>query len=163
MSVVMTNDQAAFVEAMAQHLYGRGMRRLNARLWSWLLICEPPEQTAAELADALDVSRGAISGAVNDLAAARLIQRRTRRGERREEFSIPAGTVQRLISQMATVLRQGREIADEGLELLGDRPPPVRARLAELRDVYAYYETEWPTAVERYLKDRASDRTSLSA
>ena len=31
-----------------------GMTRMAGRMWGWLLICEPQEQTAAQIADALE-------------------------------------------------------------------------------------------------------------
>lgn len=58
----MTPDQSHFVEEMGQYLASYGMTPMAGRMWGWLLICEPPEQTAAEIAEALQASRGAISG-----------------------------------------------------------------------------------------------------
>ncbi|HUT79112.1 MAG TPA: MarR family transcriptional regulator, partial [Polyangia bacterium] len=132
----------------------RGMQRMAGRVWAWLLICEPPEQTADDLAQALHASRGAISGAVRDLTTVGLIRRARRRGERREYFSAPPDSIRRLILSGGSMLAQGREIADEGLTLLAARPPAVRARLQEFRDAYAYYEREWPRVIERYLEER---------
>ena len=59
---MMTEAESAFVEEMGQALAGYGMTPMAGRVWGWLLICDPPEQTAAELAEALGASRGAISG-----------------------------------------------------------------------------------------------------
>ncbi len=150
----MNDDEAAFVEQLGQHLYGRGMQRMAGRMWAYLLICEPADQTADQLVEALHASRGAISGAARDLANAGVIRRGRRRGERREYFSVPAGSIRRLVGDTGRVLASGREIADEGLALLAGQPPAVRERLQEFRDIYAYYEREWPRVVERYLEDR---------
>ena len=46
------------------------MTPMAGRMWGWLLICEPPEQTAAEIAEALQASRGAISGTARILTTA---------------------------------------------------------------------------------------------
>src|SRR5664279_4454843 len=59
---MMSEGESRFVEEMGQILASYGMTPMAGRMWGWLLICEPPEQTAAELADALHASRGAISG-----------------------------------------------------------------------------------------------------
>ena len=87
----MTEDQAVFVEAMGQFLGSSGMTPMSGRMWGWLLICDPPEQSAADLALELKASRGSISGTARILTTAGLIHRSTRRGDRREYFSVPAG------------------------------------------------------------------------
>ena len=56
---------------MGQFLGSYGMTPMAGRMWGWLLICEPPEQTAAEIAEALQASRGAISGTARILAQRR--------------------------------------------------------------------------------------------
>jgi DNA-binding MarR family transcriptional regulator len=157
----MNDGEGLFVESLEQHLVRRGLAPMPSRVWAWLLICQAAEQTAEELATALHASRGAISGAVRDLERLGIIRRSRRRGERRERFSIPVGSVRRLIASMEGVLREGREIADEGLASMTSRSPLDRARLQEFRDVYAYYEEEWPAVVERYLQSR--ERRLLTA
>jgi hypothetical protein len=47
-----------------------------------------------------------------------------------------------------------RQVADDGLELLRDRTPDQRARLQEVRDVYAFMEEELPSLLERFLDRR---------
>ena len=85
----MTPGQSEFVEEMGQYLASYGMTPMAGRMWGWLLISDPPEQTAAEIAEALQASRGAISGTARILASAGMIRRTTRRGDRREYFSAP--------------------------------------------------------------------------
>lgn len=150
----MNEQEARFVEALGQHLVRRGLSPMPSRVWAWLLVCDPAEQTAVDLATALQVSRGGISSAVRDLERMRIIRRTRRRGERRERFFVPRGSVRQLVASMEGVLREGREIADEGLVALAARRPEARSRLQEFRDVYAYYEQEWPAVVERYLQSR---------
>jgi hypothetical protein len=86
----MTPGESEFVEEMGQFLASLGMTPMAGRMWGWLLICEPAEQTAAEIADALQASRGAISGTARLLANAGLVRRSTRPGDRKEYFSAPA-------------------------------------------------------------------------
>src|SRR5664280_1546237 len=74
----MTEDEAAFVEAMGQFMGGTGMTPMAGRLWAWLLICDPPAQAAGDLAVALKASRGAISGAAASLASTGMIRRMRR-------------------------------------------------------------------------------------
>lgn len=157
----MNEHEEHFVASLERHLVRRGLPPMPSRVWAWLLVCEPAEQTAEELATALHASRGSISGAVRDLERLRIIRRTRRRGERRERFHIPRGSIRQLVASMEGVLREGREIADEGLAAIAERPPEARSRLQEFRDVYAYYEQEWPAVIERYLQSR--ERRLLTA
>ena len=43
----MTEGESRFVEEMGQMLASYGMTPMAGRMWGWLLVCEPPEQTAA--------------------------------------------------------------------------------------------------------------------
>ena len=45
----MNDRQAAFVEEMGQYLTSVGMTPMAGRMLAWLLICDPAEQTAADL------------------------------------------------------------------------------------------------------------------
>lgn len=150
----MNDAEQRFVERYAQHLQTSGIPPMAGRLWAWLLICDPAEQTAGELAEALHASRGAISGAARTMVAAGFIHRGRRRGERREYFSVPPGAIRRLILDSRTTLTRGREIAGEGLALHPGRDGAGRERLQDLHDMYAYFEREWPRVIEDYLEDR---------
>lgn len=152
---MMTEQESAFVEEMGQVLAGYGMTPMAGRMWGWLLICEPGEQTATDIAVALQASRGAISGTARLLASAGLIRRSTRPGDRREYFSSPPEAIGQFIAGAGRVYGQIREMMERGLDAIADRPPASRARLQEMRDVIAYIETEVPAVMDRYLRERA--------
>ena len=151
----MSEQQQAFVEEMGQALASYGMTPMAGRMWGWLLICEPVEQTAGDLAEALQASRGAISGTARILASAGMIRRTRRGGDRREFFSAPPETFDQFLDNAGQIYRQFRGIADRGLEAIEDRPPLVRARLEEFRDLFAFMEQEVPAVVDRFLRERA--------
>ena len=46
-------------------------------------------------------------------------------------------------------LRQTREIAEEGLALIADRSPESQARLRDIRELYGFFEREWPAILDR--------------
>ena len=150
----MTEGESRFVEEMGQALASYGMTPMAGRMWGWLLICEPPEQTAAEIAEALHASRGAISGTARILAGAGMIRRTTRRGDRREYFSAPPEALDSFLENAGRIYRRFREMAERGLAATADRPPGSRRRLEELRDVFAFVEQEVPVLVDRFLSAR---------
>jgi hypothetical protein len=147
-------DEAAFVEEMGQFLGSSGMTPMAGRMWAWLLICDPPEQTASDLAAELHASRGAISGTARLLATAGMIRRTRRRGDRREYFTAPPGALIALLGGAGASFRRFREITADGLEILGHRSPEARVRLQEIHDAYAFFEREYPALIERYLQER---------
>lgn len=142
-------DEDAFIEEAAR-VWGVGMPPMAGRMWAYLAICEPPEQTAAEIAERLLASRGSVSGMARLLEQIGLIRRATRSGDRREYFSIPPDALRRLMDIAIIRLRQTREVADAGLALIGDRPPESQARLHDLRDLYGFFEREWPEILDRW-------------
>ena len=60
--------------------------RMVGRVFAWLLISDPPEQSAADLAEALDASKGSISTATQMLERFGFIERLRLRGERFDRF-----------------------------------------------------------------------------
>ena len=150
----MTPGESEFVEEMGQFLASLGMTPMAGRMWGWLLICDPPEQTAADIAEALHASRGAISGTARLLATSGLIRRTTRRGDRREYFSAPPEGLDSLLGNAAGIYRQMRGIAERGLAAIAARPVESRARLQEFHDVMAFVELEVPKVISGFLAQR---------
>jgi len=158
----VTPGESQFVEEMGQFLGSIGMTPMSGRMWGWLLICEPAEQTAADVAAALHASRGAISGTARLLTSAGLIRRTTRPGDRREYFSAPAEALDSMLSSAGAIYRQMREIAERGLAATANRPPAARARLQEFHDVISFVEQEVPRLIGQFLAERAADKQRLA-
>ena len=152
----MTPGESRFVEEMGRYLGSLGMTPMAGRMWGWLLISDNEEQTAGEMAEALQASRGAISGTARILAGAGLIRRTTRRGDRKEYFSAPPEALESLLKSGGRIYSDLQQITERGLASIADRPPQARERLEEMRDVLAFIGAEIPTLVERFLRDRAS-------
>ena len=154
----MTPGESHFVEEMGHFLSRLGMTPMAGRMWGWLLICEPAEQTASDIAAALHASRGSISGTARLLATSGLIRRATKPGDRREYFSAPPEGLDLLLSNAAGIYRQMRAIAERGLDAIADRPAASRARLQEFHDVMAFVEREVPRVIAQYLRERSEGK-----
>src|SRR6476661_6699730 len=112
-----------------------------------------PEQTAAQIADALGASRGAISGTARILSSAGFIRRTTRRGDRREYFSSPPEAMDQMLSNASVIYRQLRIISEHGLEA-AEETPGALARMQEFHDLMAFIEVEVPRVIDRFLGER---------
>lgn len=156
----MTSGESAFVEEMGRFLGGLGMTPMAGRMWGWLLICDPPEQTAAQIAAALQASRGSVSGTARILSTASMIRRTTRRGDRREYFSAPPEALDSMLASASAVYGQMREIAERGLAATAGTVPSARARLEDFRAVVVFIEREIPNVIDRFLVERAAERAA---
>jgi DNA-binding Lrp family transcriptional regulator len=134
-------------------LYARryGMAPMVGRLLGYLAICDPREQSIAELAEALLASRSAIAGAVNALDTLGLIRRFRAAGERMDRVRIDM-TGPRSMGFDVTEYREQADLAREGLALVADAPLERRAILLEwaafadfLVERLPVLEKEWKT------------------
>jgi DNA-binding transcriptional ArsR family regulator len=140
----MDKDLWEFVDAVGTWVSkSYAMPQMTGRLLGWLLVCEPVEQTAAQLAEALDASKGSISGATGMLVRAGLVDRLHVRGERADRFRLrPGAWDEQLLDQPAT--DQARALLARGLEALDGEPASRRARLEELDAFYAWWQVRAP-------------------
>src|SRR5262245_41677227 len=102
-----------------------GFPPMAGRLLGYLMVCDPPQQTIAELAEALMASRSAITGAVKLLEAYGAVLRTRRAGERVDRVSPnPAALEPRNFT--AGLFERQAALFREGLTLLKDAPPARR-------------------------------------
>ena len=162
MAANLTPEQSAFIEEMGQFLGGYGMTPMAGRMWGWRLLCDPPEQTAEQIADARGASRGAISGTARILTSAGFIRRTKKRGDRREYFSSPPEALDSMLSNASVIYRQLRIISEHGLEAVEETPGAL-ARMQEFHDVMAFIEVEVPRVIDRFLAEREAIANEASA
>ena len=117
-SLVPTDAEITFADH-AGRLYARryGFAPMVGRLIGYLSLCDPREQTIAELADALLASRSAITGAVNTLEHLGLVHR-SRGGRRadgqsahRSHRAVRSGFDVSEYEEQADLAREGLEVA----------------------------------------------------
>lgn len=131
-----------------------GAPRMVGRVLGWLLVCNPPEQSAAELAEHLQASRGSISTATRVLLRMGLVERVRLRGERFDRFEArPAAWDEVLWRREQFSLP--RRVMRLGMEALADEPVERRGRLEEVDFMYAWWEERIEELHREYLADKA--------
>ena len=150
-------ELSAFVEEMGLNFEAQGLQRIPSRVISYLVVCEPAEQTADQLVEALQVSRASISSALQLLTPSGLVTRTTRPGDRRTYYRIDTGAWGLLLLRRAQLAGSTRQIAERGLHALGDVPDERRARLEGLRHFYAFFEKELPALIEHWQTQRGQE------
>jgi DNA-binding transcriptional regulator GbsR (MarR family) len=138
-----------FVERFSALLVEGGMPRMPARVYSRVLAEDSGQLTAAEIAERLDVSPAAVSGAVRYLTRVGMLVRTREPGSRRDLFRVHEEGWGEMYTQQAALLRRWVEAADEGAKALGlDRP--AGRRLADTRDFFAFLHAEMPGLIRRW-------------
>src|SRR5262245_10612167 len=77
-----------FVEEMGLHFEYGGIPRMAGRIFGHLLVCDPPEQSAEELARSIQASRASVSTMSRLLIQTGLIERQVFPGKRHDLFRI---------------------------------------------------------------------------
>src|SRR5581483_7723602 len=98
------------------------------RLIGYLMVCDPPEQSIGDLAEALLASRSAIAGAVKALETTHTIRRWRAAGERMDRVQIDLSSPQSMGMDISEY-EELYELTREGLEVIGDAPIERRAVL----------------------------------
>jgi hypothetical protein len=123
------------------------------RVFGWLVVCDPPEQSAADIADRLQASKGSISTATRVLLRIGLIERIRHRGERFDRFRARPEAWDEFLWR-PDQFEAPRRVFRLGLDALADEPAERRARLEELDSIYAWWEARMPSLREEYLAYR---------
>lgn len=145
---------AAYVEDVALFFERSGMSRMSGRLLGALMVAEPPERSQEELATFLGVSRGSVSQASRMLVDAGLVERRRRRGDRRDFFRVRPEAWTDMIERRVDAIVALRRLAERGIDVVGDDGTAGHQALAGLVDVCRFFETEWPGLVARWRRER---------
>ena len=150
-------EERHFVEDFSLYFEQMGYPRMAGRILGWLLICDPPAQSAGELADVLGASKGSLSTMTRLLIQVGLIERAGVPGRRRDYFRIKPGAWPQLIkSQMQSMIGL-HQMVERGLMMLTiteGRDPESTQRLREAHDLYAFLERELPALLSRWQEER---------
>ena len=101
------------------------------RLLGYLAVCDPPEQSIGELAEALLASRSAIAGAVKVSETLHAVRRTRVAGERMDRVRIDLSSPESMGMDVSEY-EELAELAREGLDVLRDASAERRAVLLEM-------------------------------
>ncbi|MER5425919.1 GbsR/MarR family transcriptional regulator [Streptosporangium roseum] len=143
------------VERFALDLTEAGMSRMPARVLVAILVAEKGELHAAEIAEFLQVSPAAISGAVRYLTQTALIIREREPGARHDHYRMHDNVWYQSIAHKETLLRQWERTLLDGIEATGTGSRAA-ARLAESQEFLEFLRLEMPALLEKWRHGRSS-------
>ncbi|MFH1465209.1 MAG: MarR family transcriptional regulator [Pseudomonadota bacterium] len=150
------DDAMPFVEQFGFLLETQGHPRGVGRVLGWMMVCEPPWQSVAEIAVALQASRSAVNAVIHRMAELGVLQRVAIPGERSTFFRLHEDGGSLMAQNLVTGIGAIRSLAEAGLESLAWRAPEANARLEELRSLHAFFERELPLLFERWAQEKGS-------
>ncbi len=150
-----TFKKTHFVEEMGLMFESVGLPRMAGRIFGWLLISDPAQQSSADLAAVLQASKGSISSMTRLLIQLGLIERTSVPGDRRDYFQVKPHAWSHMTEQRLAQIAAFRQLAEKGLDLLKDDPPFLQRRLREMRDIHAFWERELPQLNQRWEQEQA--------
>lgn len=151
-STAAVPDEAAlrFIEDTALLYEQAGHSRMAGRIVAWLMICDPPHQTAGQIAAALSASKASVSTNVRVFVDFGIVERFTLPGDRRDRYRLLPTMWPRAMERGLPLLAAFREVADRGLKLVEGHPEECRLRVREMRDFYEFYEQGLRELVARW-------------
>ncbi len=163
----MNNERQAetkrFVEEVGIAFEQSGLPRMAGRILGWLMIAEPLHQTTGELEEALMASKGSISTMTRLLIRIGLIERLSLLGQRRDYFRIKPGAWHQMLKDSLVQTTAFRQLTERGLGLIEDKAHFNRQWLEEMRDMYAFFEQELPTLLERWEQEHKERQAASEA
>jgi DNA-binding MarR family transcriptional regulator len=149
----MSPPLPAFVEDFAVAMADIGFPRMPARVFSLMLAADDDGLTARELAERLQVSAAAISGAVGYLGRIGLVRRWRRTGERVDRHSLGTQVWEPVILAEVQAYGPLTALCESALEA-GDVAGRGAERIAETRDFLAFMAVELPRMLDRWRAQR---------
>lgn len=129
---------------------------IMGRTLAWLMVSDPPEQTALQIADAVHASRASLSSALRLLGETRMIQAVTRAGDRSTYYRMATDAWSAMLRRRLESITSFMEITDKGLRLFP--PDTVGAdRLREAHRVFEWLNKEAEPLLKRWETARESD------
>ena len=127
-----TDAEVTFADHMGRFYARRySFPPMVGRLLGYLAVCDPPDQSIGELADALLASRSAIAGAVKVSETLHVVRRTRVAGDRMDRVRIDLSSSQSLGLDVSEY-RELVELAQEGLDVLREASAERRAVLLEM-------------------------------
>jgi DNA-binding transcriptional regulator GbsR (MarR family) len=116
-----------------------GLPPITGRILGWLMICDPPEQSAGDIASAIGASRASLTTNMRLLVDSTLVRRLTRPGARTTYYRVDDDAWETVVRRRMASMAAFREITQAGMKLVGTGSQRA-ARLHSADATYAWVQ-----------------------
>ncbi|MDA3627526.1 transcriptional regulator [Saccharopolyspora sp. WRP15-2] len=142
-----------WIEQMAAHFEAsEGMPLIAGRVLAFLLVCDPPERTAAELSLALAASTGSISTNVRLLMRLGVVSKTTRQGKEAALYRVEEDRWPELVRHRMERVTGLEELTGAGLRMFSGQGERAR-RLRTVHEFYQWLAGEMPELWRRWERE----------
>ena len=141
-----------FVERFAGVLANSGVPSMSARLMARMLVSPTGTMTAAELAESLQISQPAVSGAVRQLIQVSFITRERLPGSRKDHYRIRDDVFAAILERRNNALGEWESSVLSGVDLFGP-DTVVGQRLAENAEFFAFIRDDLNQMIKNWRTD----------
>lgn len=141
-----------YAEEFALVLARTGMPPAYGKLMGWLLVCDPPAQTSAQLAQALGLSKGSVSTGMRMLERSGIARRVAVPDSRGHAYEITPDAMMRATTDAIPLWQVMADLMGRGVDLLG----PASPRARRLRNAHAFFEyivAKMPDLIEQFTRE----------
>jgi DNA-binding transcriptional regulator GbsR (MarR family) len=156
---IPTDAELQFVEDVALYFErSAGMPRMTGRILGWLMICDPPEQSAGAMVTALGASKASVSTSTRMLLQAGLIELVAKPGHRRDFFRMSDEGIEHSIRKQMDTIPPFLALLQRGEALLAHESPERRHRVENAIHLYEWMDSDLRRLFEQYVDRRRQER-----
>lgn len=127
-----------WIERLAKYCSDQdGVPLIAGRVLGWLMICDPPEQSAEQIAIAIGASRASLSTNLRLLSSVGFVRALTKPATRTVFYRVDDNAWEKVVQRQIASLTSLGEILQDGTRLAGS-PPERSSRIAAATDVFRW-------------------------
>ncbi|MFB9494843.1 GbsR/MarR family transcriptional regulator, partial [Nonomuraea dietziae] len=126
-----------WAEQVAMYLARDGVPPIAGRILGWLMVCDPPEQSAGQISAAIGASRASLTLNLRLLTGMGFLTWRTRPGDRTMYYRMAEDAWQTVVRRQVAGISSFLDITRQGLDLLG-RDDERAARVRQAHATFAW-------------------------
>jgi DNA-binding transcriptional regulator GbsR (MarR family) len=150
-----TSEQHEFIEHMGRWWETGTGSRVAGRILGWLIVCEPPHQSAADMVEALSISTGSVSTQIRLLEGLEFVERVTFPSDRSTYYQLKPDVWVHVMGTEPDHLKRMQAISEAGAAVVPEERPE---RLTDIGLIAGFFLQKWPGFMEELLEYLEEER-----
>lgn len=145
----LSEEKKKFIENIGMFFETQRLPRLAGRMVGFLLISNPPEQTATEIGETLGMSKGSVSTMSRLLMQMGFVEKVSPFGTRRDYYRIHPDAAEQLLLTRQVEFSQLLNLVNQGLAVMESENQVSQQRLVEMSKMCQLVIDEVPKLIDQ--------------